>query len=216
MIEPAYLTRTRIAYDTVAENYAEVLRDALREQPFDRAMLALFAELVHAAGEGPVVDVGCGPGRITTHLHTLGLPVLGVDLSPEMIATARRLYPELRFQVGAMAALELPAGELAGLVAWYSIIHTPPESLPTVFAEFARVLRPGGHLLLAFQVGDERRHITQAYGHEVSADAYRLPPERVADLVRDARFAVLATMVRELQPPHESTPQAYLLARRDG
>jgi SAM-dependent methyltransferase len=57
-----------------------------------------------------------------------------------------------------MRALDVATDALGGVVAWYSIIHTPPDRLPVVFSEFHRVLRPGGHLLVAFQVGDERVH----------------------------------------------------------
>jgi SAM-dependent methyltransferase len=53
-------------------------------------MLAAFAEVVLAAGDGPVADIECGPGRVTAHLHGLGLTAFGVDLSPAMVAVARR------------------------------------------------------------------------------------------------------------------------------
>ena len=89
---------------------------------------------------------------MTAHLHSLGLSAFGVDLSPAMIVVARRAHPGLQFNEGSMTALDLTDGVLGGIVAWYSIIHTPPERLPVVFAEFYRVLGPGGHLLLAFQV----------------------------------------------------------------
>ena len=97
-----YISETRIAYDTVAADYAAVLEDALAAAPLERALLGTFAELVQAGGGGPVADVGCGPGRITTYLDGLGLDVSGVDLSPEMVAVARRAYPGLVFQVGTM------------------------------------------------------------------------------------------------------------------
>lgn len=213
MTEPAFLTATRTAYDTVAESYAATLRDHLAGEPYDRAVLGLFAELVSA---GPVVEVGCGPGRITGYLHGLGLDVSGVDLSPAMIAVARRAVPEVEFSVGTMTALDLPDGGLSGLVAWYSIIHTPPGSLPGVFAEFRRVVRDGGRVLLAFQVGDERVEVRQAYGHEVSADAYRLLPDMVGSLLVDAGFVVESQLVREPKldsSPPEKTPQAYLVAQ---
>ena len=53
----------------------------LSAKPLDRALLAVFAELVQATGIGPVADPGCGPGRVTAHLHSLGLTAFGVDLS---------------------------------------------------------------------------------------------------------------------------------------
>jgi hypothetical protein len=104
---------------------------------------------------------------------------------------------------------------LAGIVAWYSVIHIPPELLPELFDEFCRVLAPGGQLLLAFQVGDERRHLEHAYGHAISLDSYRLPPERVTDLLNRAGLDVHARLVREPEKP-ETVRQAYLLARKPG
>lgn len=154
MTEPSHLHETRASYDTVAVDYAELVRPAFEGDLLGRAMLGAFAELVRAAGGGPVADVGCGPGHVTAHLHSLGLPAFGVELSPGMVEVARRDHPGLRFDVGTMTALELADGELDGVVAWYSIIHTPPEVLPTVFEEFHRVLAPGGHLLVFEGVND--------------------------------------------------------------
>jgi ubiquinone/menaquinone biosynthesis C-methylase UbiE len=208
------LDEVRTAYDTVAESYAAQLRGVLATMPFDRAMLAAFADLVRAGDGGPVADLGCGPGHVTVHLaRELGLPAFGVDLSPRMVTVARRAYPELRFDVGSMLALDLADGSLAGIVAWYSIIHIPPASHVRLFEEFRRVLAPGGVLLAAFQVGDEKRHITQGYGHQVSLHAYRLPPDAVERQLSAAGFVPSARLVREPEPP-ETTPQAYVMARR--
>jgi SAM-dependent methyltransferase len=213
MAEPSHIRATRTAYDTVAVSYAELLASGLDGKPVDRALLRLFAELVRQAGGGPVADLGCGPGRVTAHLHELGLDVFGIDLSPGMVAEARRRHPGLRFSEGSMAALDLPDGRLAGIVSWYSVIHTPPEELPGLFAELARVLVPGGRLLLAFQAGDERVRLEHAYGHPISLDAYRLAPDRVEGLLGAAGLAVHARMLREPTPP-EKVRQAYLLAQR--
>jgi SAM-dependent methyltransferase len=211
MTEPAYLSAARAAYDTVAVDYAKLAPSGLETKPLDRAMLRVLAELVR--GAGPVADLGCGPGHVTAHLHELGVPAFGIDLSEEMIAVARRDHPGLRFEVGSMTALDLPDGGLAGTVAWYSIIHTPPGEMPALFAEIHRVLAPGGHLLLAFQAGDEIRHLDHAYGHDISLDAYRLPPERVAETAEQSGFAVDARLVRE-PGTLEKTRQAFLLARK--
>jgi SAM-dependent methyltransferase len=200
--EPTFVRATRVAYDTVAVDYAELLRDELAAKPVDRALLTLFAELVR--GGGPVADLGCGPGRVTAHLHSLGVDAFGVDLSPAMVDVARRTYPALRFETGSMAALDIADGALSGIVAWYSVIHTPPEQLPGIFAEFHRVLAPGGQLLLAFQTGNGPVHLL---------DAYRLDPDRVTGQLRTTGLAVHVRAERTPEPP-EKVPQTYLLARK--
>jgi SAM-dependent methyltransferase len=212
------LREIRAAYDTVAVDYDLLLRTALDSMPLDRAMLGAFAELARAADAGPVADIGCGPGRVTAHLHALGVPVFGVDLSPEMVAVSRRNHPELRFEVGSMTGLDLADGSLGGIVAWYSTVHTPPEDLPEVFAEFHRLLAPGGLLLTAFKAGDKRGHLSHAYGHDLSLDVYWVSPDRVAELLADAGLTVDARLVREPdereRPRQGQGQQAYLLARK--
>ncbi|MEH0824114.1 MULTISPECIES: class I SAM-dependent DNA methyltransferase [unclassified Micromonospora] len=219
MTEPDFLTATRTSYDTMAADYTEFIRDELAALPLERAMLAAFAELVLADGGGSVLEVGCGPGRITRHLHDLGLDAAGLDLSPGMLAQARRDHPDLRFTEGSMLELDLPDGALAGLVAWYSVIHLPDDRLPAAFAEFHRVLAPGGHLLLAFQVGDEPMHRADIWGRPVSLTFHRRRPEQVARLLHAAGLDVHARLCREPQEVggrREATPQACLLARRPG
>jgi SAM-dependent methyltransferase len=211
VIEPDFLLATRASYDAMAADYAAHFHD--EANPWDRAVFAAFAGHVLDAGGGAVADVGCGPGRVTARLHELGLTVSGIDLSPEMVAIARRDHPGLRFDEGSMLALDLPDGALGGLVAWYSIIHVPADLLPDVLAEFHRVLAPGGHLLLAFQVGDEPLRMTEAFGHAVSLDFHRRSPDRVAALLGEAGLDVRARLVREREE-NERTPQAYLLARK--
>ena len=218
--EPEYLAAPRAAYDTVAADYADIVADSLAANPFDRAVLDIFTELVRDAapdGGGRVVEVGCGPGRITAHLAGLGLDAFGIDLSPGMIEQARRRHPGLEFRVGQMNALDLPPGAVIGLVAWYSLIHVPPAEQPAVLSGFRRVLTPGGHLLLVFHVGDKRRHITDAYGHSnLDYYSYWLPPERVEQQAVQAGFEPVARLVREpLDSPgnRETAPRAYLLLR---
>lgn len=218
MSEPGFLRAARVFYDAVATDYAERFRAALAAKPLDRALLAGFAELVQGVDGLPVADLGCGPGNVTAHLHALGLRVFGVDLSPEMVALARRAHPGVRFHEGSMTALDLPDGALGGIVAWYSIIHFPEGQLPEVFAEFHRMLAPGGHVLLAFQVGQEPLHVTEPFGHPVSLDFQRRSPGRVAELLSQVGLVVRAGLVREPDEDEgaERIQQAYLVARKPG
>jgi SAM-dependent methyltransferase len=176
-------------------------------------MLATFADLTSAGGLGPVADLGCGTGRVTAYFDTLGVEVFGIDLSPAMVDLARNTHPHLRFDVGSITALDLPDAAVGGVLAWYSTIHTPPNDLPGVFAEFYRVLAPGGYLLVGFHVGDGHQPRTVTYRDGVSVDAYDVRPERVADVARQAGLVVQAQLLREAQG-RETRPQGSLIAAK--
>ncbi|MFG1998002.1 class I SAM-dependent DNA methyltransferase [Spirillospora sp. NPDC048911] len=213
MTEPIFVSTTRMFYDAIAADYAEHFKGKIAHSPLDVAVLNAFAEMVGDTA-GPVADLGCGPGRVTAHLRALGLDVFGVDLSAEMLGVARRENPGLRFVQGSMAELDAADGSLAGAVSWYSIIHTPAERLPGLFTEFHRVLAPGGHLLVAFQVGEEPMHLAEPFGRQVSLDFNRLLPDQITDLLRQAGFGMVARTRREPITEVETTPQAFLLARK--
>jgi SAM-dependent methyltransferase len=209
----AWLSDTRSSYDTDAPGYAENVRGLLGGRPYLRASLALFAELVHEVGGGPVADVGCGTGYVTGHLHDAGVDVFGIDLSPEMIAIARRDYPNLRFEVGTMTELDLADDSVVGIVAFWSVIHVPDQAIPGVFEQFRRVLRPQGLILIGFHVGDETRHTSEGYtGRPINVDSHHRQPSKVMGWLRDAGFTIEAEMVIGSD---EDVPGAVIFARSD-
>ena len=210
--EPDFLQRTRNGYDLTAAMYAERFHAHLHDKPLDQAMLAGFAGLVE--GQRVVADVGCGTGATSRMLADLRLDVLGIDLSPNMIAEARCRNPDLSFQVGSMTDMDLGDGRLDGICAWYSVIHVPDELVPHVFSEFRRVLRPGGWALLAFQVGDHPRMFNEMFGEQVALTCSRRQPDAVAQLLDEAGLKPYAGLVREPNDDgFESTPHAYLIAQ---
>jgi SAM-dependent methyltransferase len=210
--DSSHLAETRASYDTVAESYAEFVRPVFQGSQLGRAMIGAFAELVQESGGGRVADVGCGPGHVTAHLRQRGLTeAFGIDLSPGMIEVARRDHPGVHFTTGTMTSLDIPDGDLAGIVAWYSIIHIPRAELPTVFGEFHRTLAPGGHLLLGFHVGDETRRKSEGYGHAMALDVHLLPPDHVAELAAAAGFTLYAQLLGEAGT---TRPHATLLLRK--
>ncbi|MFD3873430.1 class I SAM-dependent methyltransferase [Streptomyces sp. NPDC058623] len=214
MTETSYLHAVRAFYDAVAVDHARQPGPALAGHPLDRAVLGAFAACVRGdAGGGAVADLGCGPGRVTAYLHGLGVRVFGVDLSPAMVAVARRDHPGLRFEVGPMAALDVADGVLGGVLAWYATGHTPRAQLAPTFAEFARVLAPGGYALTAFEVGDERRRPLRAHGRPVDLDAYLTPPALIAGLLTEAGLTEVARLVRQPDADEEAV-RAFLLFRK--
>ncbi|WP_093415741.1 class I SAM-dependent DNA methyltransferase [Saccharopolyspora flava] len=203
-----WLSEVRDSYDEIAAGYADETRDLLDRLLHVRAGVVLFADLVRAVGGGPVVDAGCGPGHTTALLRELGVDAFGVDLSPAMIEIARAEHPEARFEVGSMTGLDIADESLAGVIAWWSLIHIPDEAVPGVLAEFRRVLRPGGVLAAGFHVGDGReariRDDLPAPVH-----GYLRRPSRVAEWLRDAGFTVES---QHLLSPDGPRPGAILYA----
>lgn len=170
------LSRIRTSYDTVSTSYAERVVDGPEWE------VEGFDLVVRQAAGRPILDAGCGPGR-TTALLAARASVIGLDLSPGMIEVARRDHPELDFRVGSMTALDFPDETFGGVVSWWSIIHLPRDVVPVAFAEFHRVLAPGGVLLMGFHVGEESTHKTSGYG-DLPMDVYvhRWLPEQLTDL----------------------------------
>ncbi|MFV2021177.1 class I SAM-dependent methyltransferase [Micromonospora sp. LOL_023] len=208
----------RRAYDTVAADYAARLPDTRAEAPLDLAMVDAFAEAVRA-GSGPgddplVLDAGCGAGRMSQHLADRGCRVVGVDLSPGMIAMARRDHRELPFTVGTLTGLPFPDGRFAGVLLWYSTIHTPHAGQGRVFAEAARVLRPGGHLLVGFQAGHGTRDVAATYrrfGHEIVLERHLVTADQVAAWMAAAGLREVCRLVRRARGA-ERDDQAVMLA----
>ncbi|MEV6243536.1 class I SAM-dependent methyltransferase [Lentzea sp. NPDC051838] len=195
---------TRASYDIVAADYARLIPDAHDGRPLDAAIMRAFAELT----EGPVADLGCGTGRITHHLHELGLSTFGIDLSDGMLDQAKRLYPHLDFTQGDITKLDLEDDSLGGAVVWYSTVHMPADEVP--WQEFHRVLKPGGHLLHAFKLGNFKNHMTHAYGHDVDLHVYWHDIDEVVTKATEAGFNEVARLQRQ-KDVDEKGPQAFLL-----
>jgi len=206
------------AYDAVARDYDRQLADELDVKPLDRALLTALVELV---GNGTIADVGCGPGHVTRYLAAQHGDVLGVDLSTAMIAIARERAPQLTFTTGSMLRLAATDAAWAGVVSLYSIIHLTANERPTAYSEFARVLQPGGWLLVAFHVDSPEftagqvNQITNWFGRPVELDGHFLDPDEVATQLVAAGFTLIAKMDRQPDPEVEyPSRRCYLLFQR--
>ncbi|WP_259363341.1 methyltransferase domain-containing protein [Microbacterium esteraromaticum] len=194
------------AYDARAAEYVALLGDIAQTDARDRALIAAWRD----ATPGRLLDAGCGPGLWTRFLHDGGRDVLGVDLSEQFIGHAREKHPDLEFHHGSFAALPLADASLGGILAWYSLIHTPPEQLPGILAEFARVVAPGGSILIGFFDGTPG----EPFDHAVTT-AYFWTPDALAPLLVDAGLTLTAVERRGRTPDEPSTrPHASLTAVR--
>lgn len=203
------------SYNLVAADYAEHFRDEMEKKPFDRRMLDWLIDKVGALGI--ICDMGCGPGQVARYLYDRGAAVCGIDFSPAMIASARKLHPsEIEFSEGDMLALHHVADEsYGGIAAFYSIVNIPPPSLKQALIELHRVLRKGGALLLSFHVGEEVKHLGEWWGKKVSVDFYFYQTAEVKQRLAEVGFKLEEVIERE---PYEEVEyesrRAYVFARK--
>lgn len=192
------------AYSRRAVDYADLFGSMTAVHPSDRQLVDTWADAV----TGPVIDAGCGPGHWTNYLDQRGTVASGVDLSPAFIARARAHYPGVSFEIGNLDGLDATTASLGGLLAWYSLIHHEPSTIQVPLTEFARVLGPGGNLLLGFFEGPA----IEKFDHAV-LDAYKWP---VTDLSRElcaAGFDVIETH-RRTGASDRPRPHGAMMARR--
>ncbi|GAA1751974.1 class I SAM-dependent methyltransferase [Aeromicrobium alkaliterrae] len=163
------LARIGRAYDARAAEYVELLGAVDDAAPEDRALI----EAWRGATPGRLLDAGCGPGQWTDLLAAGGRDAVGLDLSAAFLASARARFPSGRYVRADLRALPLADASCDGVLAWYSLIHLPPELVPEALAEIARVLRPGGSVLLGFFDGEPRtpfdHQVTTAWWWSVEA-----------------------------------------------
>jgi ubiquinone/menaquinone biosynthesis C-methylase UbiE len=212
-----HIAAARSFYDASAAKYTQFVGTEISsatEDPVDQSLLVAFVELVNTSGCTRVADVGCGPGRAAAFLAGKGLDVVGVDLSPQLLEIARAAHPDMQFVEGHLHELPFDDGALGGAVCWYSIIYTPPQRLGKAFAELTRVLKDGGYLLIAFQPGNgETVQQGKTLGIGTSITAFRHNVDDVTRSLVEAGLHVHATAIREHEMEHESSAQAFVIAR---
>jgi SAM-dependent methyltransferase len=181
--------KTRLAYDLAARRYHGLFHDEMKEKAYDRALLDAFAGRLPSGAR--VCDAGCGPSaHLGRYLADKGLTVTGVDISERCVEMARAFNPGMSIVREDMQDLSFAAGAFDGVVAYYSIIHTPKAAVGRFFREFHRVLKPGGCLLLAVKAGASEGYLRELLG--IPAEIYfsLFDEDEIAACFDEAGFAV--------------------------
>ena len=158
-------SKTRRAYNLVANRYHELFHNEMNEKAYDRNLLD---SLVNRFAPGSLIcDAGCGPSaHIGRYLAEKGMTVIGIDISDSCIEMARTLNPDMRFKREDIMKLSFGRDVFDGIISYYSIIHTPKKSIGKIFQEFHRVLKPEGYLLVAVKAGSDEGYISDLLGME--------------------------------------------------
>ncbi len=201
-------------YDLVADEYARRIYDELQHKPLDCRLLDRFAESVR--GAGVACDLGCGPGHIARYLHGCGIQVCGVDLSAGMIQRARQLNPGIAFNQGDMRALPVKDNIWAGIAAFYAIVNLAPVDLVQALREMARVLMPGGRLLLSFHIGEDSSQVEDLWNSGAALEFHFYRVGTVAEHIRHAGFEIEEIVEREPYAPdvEYQSWRAYIFAQK--
>jgi len=211
-----YGENIRHRYDRVASEYADQIYGELANKPFDRDMLDRFAARVRQRGW--VGDFGCGPGQVARYLRDHGVNSFGLDLSAGMLAEARRLNPDLVFVQSSMLELGLGPEKLAGIAAFYSVIHIPRTRLVPAFREMLRVLQPGGLCLLTYHLGSEDTHHEEMLGQKVDLDMALFTTAEITGHLQAAGLQVEEALDRDPYAPEVEyqSRRGYVLAKKSG
>ena len=135
----------RRSWDAIAETYAR------RRDPTGSDAALIDDLLDDLPPDATVLDAGCGDGART--LANLPAGSVGLDVSRRGLELARETVPDARLVQADMTAVPLADGSVDAVTAYHAVFHVPRESQPDVYREFARVLRPGGRLLLTLPGG---------------------------------------------------------------
>lgn len=199
------------AYEAIADAYDATFADELEANEFDRAIVD--SAIAGVPQRGLVLDVGCGPAQVCRRVVALGRTAIGLDLTPAMLAIARRV-PTLRLTCGDACALPYRSGVASATVAWYSLHNLPRSLMPAAFSEMRRVLRPGGTALIATHAGQGEKHIE--HPHSDGSGTVTITYYEADELIGLAEEHRLAHVdLRERQPlGHERQVRKLYLTTR--
>ena len=202
-------------YDTVAKEYSETFSGEHEKKPKDQEILRRFS--MEIGDRRPVWDLGCGPGQTATYLKGLGIEISGLDLSEKILEQARTIHPEIHFRKGNILELELEDDSIAGVVAFYAIIHFTEEQVGIAFREIFRVLQPGGLFLFTYHIGEDTIRIEEFLGKKVNIDFMFFTTGFILGCLEDTGFANIEIVEREPYPGVEyESRRAYVFAEKPG
>jgi len=210
------LSKIAKAYDSVAREYANEFFGEHEKKPKDREILARFFHEID--NRRPVWDFGCGPGQTTKYLNDLGLEISGLDISEKILEQAQSLYPEIHFQKGNMLNLDFENNSIAGIVAFYAIVHFTKAQVEATLREIFRVLQPGGLLLLTYHIGEEIIHLDEFLGKNIDIDFMFFSSDFVLTSLKTIGFEQIEIIERDPYPEDIEYPsrRAYVFATKSG
>jgi SAM-dependent methyltransferase len=194
-------------YDAVAEQYAELERDAA--WPRLRWLDDLLARLPDGV---PVLDLGCGNGLPAGERIACRQRLTGVDVSARQVELARVNVPTGEFTTGDILALDYPAGTFGAVTAFYTFDHLPRERLPEMFRLIHGWLAESGLLLCCVEIEDSPGMVGDWLGAPMYFSSYE--PDTSRRLLSEAGFDILRDEIEAQSEGGHEVSYLWLLARK--
>ena len=180
---------TRQAYNLAAQKYHDLFHNEMNEKEYDRKLLDSFAARFNK--DSLICDAGCGPSaHIGRYLFEKGIKVVGVDISEKCVELARINNPEMKFECADISSMPFDENTFDGLISYYSIINTPKIYVNKIFAEFRRVLKPDGFLLVAVKAGTTEGYVDDLLGIKTKIYSSLFTQEEIVSYFKEAGFAL--------------------------
>jgi ubiquinone/menaquinone biosynthesis C-methylase UbiE len=188
----------RKMYEDTADSYARMMDTEIGLPVYADVLGRLQDRIAHTPGA--VVDTACGPGHMLflyRERYDEKRPLLGVDLSPRMVAIAgEKLGSNARVFVGDMR--ELPSvkpGSSSAVLNFFALHHLDREGVNVALREWHRILAPGGQLVIATWEGSG----VIDYGAASDIVALRYRSDELATWAREAGFSVTRCVVEPVE-----------------
>jgi SAM-dependent methyltransferase len=191
--------RQAAAFDAIGERYDDVF-------PHKSGQIIATQWMIDRLAPGArVLDLGCGTGVPTAGmLAESGLEAVGIDVSTEMLALARRNVPTGRFVAMDVMELDDSLGQFDGVCAFFCLLMLRRSDIPRVVRRVRSVLRPGGLVAIGMVEGDLDYEPVTFLGQPMSVTAY--PQADLEAAIRAEGLHVLEVDVEEFEPASAEVP----------
>lgn len=203
-----YREVTRQSYDQTAHEYQE---NTLKLQP----EMTAKAFLSYLAPESTILDLGCGPGRDSKFFVDKGYEVIGIDISPQMIALARNSVPQANFLVSDIESLKLNNESIDAIWASASLLHVSKKAMSGVVENLYRILKPEGIFYVSMKKGSrEELQADDRYGGVEKFWNYVSEDELTQLLVKHG-FQILETDIHQKSTSYQTHPWISIICKKN-
>lgn len=170
-------------YNDIAQEYTEkFFEDKSDEKYIDQFLLIL---------EGKnILDVGCGNGRDCKYISQKGFKIKGIDLSKKMLIIAKKMIPNIEFELMDIANITYPDNSYDGIISNCSLFHIPVKELPQTLNSFFKILKPNGKLLLILQEGVGEKMVEEPFRKGIYIYMNYFSVKRISDLLLKYGFKI--------------------------